>query len=230
MTNGTIQLAEDSSASGVVKSSEFLVGKDSLGDLLRVARNELNDVLGQTSLQKNLVDQPVGGNGKVAGLPDNDVTHQGRGTGQVASNGSEVEGAHGVDEALERAVLETVPETGRVVLRLLGEKLLGVVDVEAEEVSQLGGGINLGLPCILALAQDSRSHDLIAILVGDEVGCLEENGGTVRERKSLPCGLGSKSSVDSLVDIGGSGSVVVGDLAGVIGGVQLVRNGRCLDL
>lgn len=213
-----------------MKSSELLVGEDGLGNLHGVARYELNNVLGETSLKKNLVDEPVGGNGRVTGLPDNDVTHQGRGAGQVASNGSEVEGAHSVDETFERAVLEAIPETRRVVLRLLGEELLGVVDVEAEEISQLGGGVNLGLPCILALAQDRGGHDLIAILVGDEVSGLEEDGGTVGEGESLPCGLGSQSCVDGLVDIGGSGSVVVGDLLGVVRGVELVRNSRGLDL
>lgn len=219
LTNGTVQLAKHGSAASVVESSELLVGEDGLGDLLRVTGDELDDVLGQTSLEEDLVDEPVGRNGKVAGLPHNDVAHQGRGARQVTGNGSEIEGAHGVNETLQRAILETVPQTRRVVLGLLGEKLLRVVNVEAEEVCQLGGGVNLGLPCVFTLAEDGRGHDLIPVLVGDEVGSLEEDGRTVGEGQSLPGGLGGQSSLDGPVDIGGSGSVIVGHLAGVIGGV-----------
>lgn len=230
LANGTIKLAEDGRASGVVKSSELLVSEDGPGDLFGVTRDELNDVLGQTGLEQDLVDEPVGGNGEVTGLPNHDVAHEGGGTRQVAGNGREVEGAHGVDETLEGAVLETVPQAGRIVFGLLREELLGVVDVEAEEVSQLGGGINLGLPGVLALTENGSGHDLVPVLVGDEIGSFEEDGGTIGERESLPRGLGRQGSINGLVDIGGSGSVVVGDLAGVVRRVELVGEGGGLDL
>jgi hypothetical protein len=51
-----------------------------------------------------------------------------------------------------------------VVRRLLRVQLLCILDVESEEVDQLGGGIDLGLPGILALAQHGGRHDMVAVL------------------------------------------------------------------
>lgn len=213
-----------------MKSSKLLVGKDGLGDFHWVTRYKLDDVLGQTGLKENLVDKPVGGDGKVTRLPDDNIAHECWGARQVTGDGSKVEWAHGIDEAFKRAVFKTVPQPGRIVLGLLGEELLRVVDVEAEEVCQLGGGINLSLPRILALPEDRRGHDLIAILVGDKVGSLEEDGRTIREGEGLPGRFGGQSSLDGLINVGGCGRVVVGDLASVVRGVELMRNRRRFNL
>jgi len=196
LTDGAVELTEDAGAASVVEGSELPVLENNLGDVDGVTRDELDNVLGETSLDQDLVDEPVGGNGEVTGLPDNNVTEESRGTGQVTSNGSEVEGADSVDETLKGTVLETVPDTGRVVLRLDAVELLSVVDVEAEEVSQFSSSIDLSLPSVLALAEHGSSHDVVAVLGGDQVSSLEEDSSSVGEGEGLPGGLGSQSSVN----------------------------------
>lgn len=230
LTNGSVQLAEDLSATGVVEGSELLVGEDGLGDLDGVTGDELDDVLGQTGLEEDLVHEVGRGDTVVTGLPQDDVTQQSRGTSQVTTDGGEVKGADGVDETLESAVLGTVPDTGGVVDGLTGVQGLGVVDTKAEEVCKLGSGVNLGLPGVLALAQHGGGHDLIAVLVGDEVGSLEEDSSAVGKGESLPGGLGSEGSLDGLVDVFVCGSMVVCHGGGVIGGVELLGDGRGTDL
>lgn len=230
LANGSVQLAEDLSATGVVEGSEVFVGEDGLGDLDGVTGDELDDVLGQTGLEEDLVDEIGRSDTVVTGLPQDDVAQQSRGTSQVTTNGGEVEGADGVDETLESAVLGTVPDTGGVVDGLAGVQGLGVVDTKAEEVCKLGGGVNLGLPGVLALAQHGGSHDLIAVLVGDEVGSLEEDGSAVGKGESLPGRLGSEGSLDGLVDVFVGGGMVVCHGGGVIGGVELLGDGGSTDL
>ena len=74
------------------------------------------------------------------------VYHDGGSVGEVAGDGGEVEGGDGGDESLEGAVPHQV-EGGLGVLRdgLVAEELLAEVAVEAEEVNQLGGRVDLGL-------------------------------------------------------------------------------------
>lgn len=99
-----IQVAEDVGATGEVESSEVGVVKNSFGHLFSFTRNKLDNVLGQTCLEQDLVDQPVGRDGGWGRLPDNNVTHERRSTSQVTTNSSEVERTDGIDESLQRAV------------------------------------------------------------------------------------------------------------------------------
>lgn len=230
LADGAVELTEDGGASSVVESSKLLVLEDDLGDVDGVTGDKLDNILGETSLNQDLVDEPVGSNGEITGLPDNDVTEKSRGTRQVTGDGSEVEGADSIDKTLKGTVLDTVPDTRRVVHGLGVVELLGVVNVEAEEVSQLGGGIDLGLPSVLALAEHGSGHDVVSVLGGDEVGGLEEDGSSVVEGECLPGGLGSQSSVDSSRDISWGGSVVGGDSGGMVGRVLLLGEGGSLDL
>ena len=109
-------------------------------------------------------------------------------------------------------------------------EVLSVVDVEAEEVSQLSSGIDLSLPSVLALAEHSSGHDVVTVLGGDQVGGLEEDGSSVGEGESLTSRLGSQSSVNGGRDIGSGGSVVRGDGGGMIGRVLLLGESGSLDL
>lgn len=99
-----IQVAEDVGATGEVESSEVGMVKNSLGHLFSFTRNKLDHVLGQTCLEQDLVDEPVGRNGRWGRLPDDNVAHQRRGTSQVTTNGGKVEGTDSIDESLQRAV------------------------------------------------------------------------------------------------------------------------------
>lgn len=101
-----IEHTEDISATSEVKTSEFLVVEDGAGDLLSLTGHELNNVLGEASLEKDLVNEPVGSNRGRRGLPEDDVTHQSGRTGQIATDSGEVKGADSVDETLQRTVLE----------------------------------------------------------------------------------------------------------------------------
>lgn len=230
LADGGIELSEHGGAASVVEGSEFLVLENNLGNLNGVTRDKLNDILRETSLEEDLVDQPVGSDGKVTGLPDNNVAQERRGSREVTGDGSEVERADGVNETLERSVLEPVPDGGGVVHGLGAVQLLSVVDVEAEEVSKLGSRVDLGLPGVLALAEHGRGHDFVAVLGGDEVGGLEEDGSSVGKGERLPGGLGREGGVNGLGDIGGGRGVVRGDGGGVVGGVDLLGDGGALDL
>lgn len=194
--NLAVQTAEDGGGTSEVESSELTVGKDNLGHLSSITGKELNDTLGKASLEKDLVKEVVGGHGRRRRLPDDNVTHQGRGAGQVTTDGGEVEGGNGVDETLERTVLDTVPDTGGVVCGLVSVCVLSVLDIKAEEVAELGSSIDLSLVCVLALAGHGGSHNLIAVLASDQVGGLEEDGSAVGKGKVLPCGLCGQSSID----------------------------------
>lgn len=70
--------------------------------------------------------------------------------------------------------------------RLSREKLGGVVTVETEEISQLGGCIDLGLPDILALAQHRGGDELIAVPCRGKLGCPLENSRPIDKRGLLP--------------------------------------------
>jgi hypothetical protein len=230
LTDGAVELTENAGAASVVEGSKLLVLKDNLGDVDGVTRDKLDNVLREASLNQDLVDEPIGGNGKVTGLPDNNVTKKSRGTGQVTGNGSKVEGANSIDETFEGTVLETVPDTRRVVLGLDTVELLSVVYVEAEEVSQLSSGIDLSLPSVLALTEHGSGHDVVTVLGGDQIGSLEEDGGSVGEGERLPSRLGSQSSVNGGRDICSGGSVVRGNGGGMVGRVLLLGESGSLDL
>src|SRR3712207_9139169 len=78
-----------------------------------------------------------------------------RGGGQVAGDRGEVERRDRVDEALERTVVDPVPDAGRA-HRLLGHDLAGEVHVVAPEVDQLAGAVDLRLVGGLRLTQHRR--------------------------------------------------------------------------
>ena len=205
-----VQHTEDISASSEVKSSELAAVEDGASDLLSITRNKLDNILGQTGLEQDLVHEPVGGNSSGRGLPDDDVTHQGGGTSQVTADGSEVEGADSVHETLERTVLSAVPHAGGVVRRLLGVKFLGVFHTKSEEVNKLSGGVNLGLPGILALSVHGQSHDVVAVLGRNQVGGLEEDAGTLSEGSVGPRLASREGGVNCGLHIGLCGIGVSG--------------------
>ena len=121
-------------------------------------------------------------------LPHDGVAHQRRRGRQVRGDRREVERRHRVDESFERAVLELIPH--RVVAdRLLGEQLLGVVHVEAPEVDDLAGGVDLGLEHRLRLPEHRRAVDGVAPRRGQQFGGLQEHGRAIveRPRATTPC-------------------------------------------
>ena len=106
--------------------------------------DEVDDAVRQPGLLEQAHDEVRGVGGGRRRLPDDRVAHQRRRGREVAADGREVERADGEDEALERAVLQPVPDARRRhgLLRVDARQVVGV---EAPEVDQLGGGVDLGL-------------------------------------------------------------------------------------
>ena len=92
--------------------------------------------------------------------------------------------------------------------------LLGVVYVEAEEVDQLTGTVDLRLVGVLALGQHGGRVDLRTVWTREQVGGLQEDGRAMLERHVLPLGLGLQCGVD--------GGTHVFGLA-MVRGAQVVR-------
>lgn len=113
--------------------------------------------------------------------------------------------------------------------RLLSVQVLSVLDTETEEVAQLGGGVNFGLPGVLALTVHGQGHDIVAVLGGNQVGRLEEDAGTFSKRSGSPRLAGLKSGVDGGLDIRGGGMRVCGQRS-MGSGVGLCEGFRALDL
>ena len=154
----------------------------------RVARQEVDHARRQARLLQQLVEVPVAERGGVRRLPHHRVAHE-RGRGrQVAADRREVERRDGVDEALERPVVHPVPHARRGV-GLLPVDPLGVVDVEAEEVDQLAGAVDLGLVGGLALAQHGGRVEPLAVGRGQQVGRLEEDRRAILEAPVGPVAL-----------------------------------------
>ena len=150
--------AEDRARAGEVHAGELGVIEADLGDRAGVARDEIDHAVRQPGLAQDLEDQPVGEDRGLRRLPDDGVAHQRRRRRQVAADGREVERRDGVDEALEAALLHAIVDARRRD-RLLLCDLLGEVDVEAPEVGQLRGRVDLGLAHGLALAEHRRRVD-----------------------------------------------------------------------
>ena len=119
-----------------------------------------------------------GGRGR---LPQHGVAHHRRRGRQVAADRGEVERRHREDEPLEGAVLDAVPHARRGD-RLVLVDLLHEVGVEAPEVDELAGGVDLGLEDGLGLAEHGGRVGLVAARAGEQVGGLQEDRGAVVPR------------------------------------------------
>ncbi len=84
---------------------------------------------------------------------------------------------------------------------LLAVQLLGVLDVEAKEIAEFRGSIDLSLPGILALTEHRRRHEVVSVLGAYQVGGLQEYSGTVHEGKGLPRRLCGEGGVDRCLDM-----------------------------
>lgn len=230
VSNSAPQGLEDLSGSSEVETSKVLV-VDTLADNLRwVSGDELDDRWWDTGLEEDLVGDVRSKGGSWGWLPDDDVSDNGRGEDEVTTDSGEVEWGNGEDETFESTVFSSVPDTGRVAWGLNSVHVLDVLDTESQEISELGSRVNLGLPSVLALTEHGGGHKFVPVLAGDEVGSLEEDGGTVGPWELLPSVLGGKSVLDGALDHLGSGSVVRGEVVGVVMGHGLLLEVTSLDL
>src|SRR4029077_14058207 len=120
-------------------------------------------------------------------LPDDGVPHdRGRG-GEIAPDGREVERRDGVYEPLERAKVEVVPHAGHRE-RLVGVTPLRLMDIEAVEVDQFAGRIDLRLMRRLRLAEHGGRVDDSPMPRGEQIRGLEKDRCAALElpRRPLP--------------------------------------------
>ena len=165
---------------------------------------------GLQQLQREVGGDRLGG----GRLPEHGVAHQRRRGRQVAGDGAEVERGDRVDEALERPVLDPVPDAGGGD-RLVGEDLRGEVHVEAQEVDQLAGGVDLGLVGRLRLAQHRGGGDRLAPGPGQQVGGAQEHRGPLVEGQVAPGRGAAWRGLDGVGDVGVGGVGVAADHRGV---------------
>ncbi len=156
-------------------------------------------------------------------FPDNRVAKQRRRRREVAANRREVERRHGVDEALERAVLHLVPDAGTAD-RLLVIELLREVRVEAPEVDHFRGGIDLGLKRRLRLPEHRRGVHRRTPGGGQQFRGAQQHGGAVLPWPCGPLAARGRGGGDGLLDLLGTGEMVIGEHVRVI-----VRHHRMLD-
>ena len=152
---------EDLGAAGEVNAREIRRGQQRVGDHAGAARQEVDDARRHARRLEHAHHVVRAQHRARRRLPDRHAAHQHGRRREVAADRREVERRHRVDEAFERPVLELVPDAGAVD-RLLGVELLRVADVEAPEVDELAGGVDLRLEHRLRLAQHRRRVDASA--------------------------------------------------------------------
>ncbi len=180
-----------------------------IADVLARAVDEVDDPVGEPGLLEDphrVVRGQHRGRGR---LPENGVAHERGRAGEVAADRREVERRDGEDEALERPVLHPVPDAGARD-RLLLVHPRHERGVEAPEVDQLAGRVDLGLVGRLRLAEHRGRVQRVAPGPGEQLGRAEEDGGPLLPRNAVPVlpslGRGLDRCLDllrpTLVDIG----------------------------
>lgn len=83
--------------------------------------------------------------------------------------------------------------------RLIFCIFLQVIRVHANEVDELGGGIDLSLDDSLRLTKHRGSVQLLAVFSGHQVGGLHPNVHALLQSRSVPLHLGSDRVLDGLL-------------------------------
>ena len=181
------QRPKDLGGAREVEARELRVVERRVRDLGRVAGDEVDHPRRQAGLLQQLVGEVARENGMGRRLPQHTTAHQRRKPREVAANRREVERTHGVDEPLQRPVVQPVPlPSGRG--RLVVVDRFGEVSAPAVEVHQLARRVDLGLVRRLALAQHRRGVEDRPPLGRQQVRRLQEDGRSIlpRPRRPLP--------------------------------------------
>src|SRR5665647_3052256 len=121
---------------------------------------------------------------------------------QGPSAGGDVERRACVDEALERTVVDAVPDARGVGWRLVRHDPPSEVDIEPPEVDQLAGGVDLGLVAGLGLAQHRGGDNPCPPWPGKQVGRLEQDGRAIVEGQGTPGGCRRHGRRDCSLGLG----------------------------
>lgn len=99
-----------------------------------VGRDKVDHPVRDTRLTKHFENSPIGEHGRVRGLPQHHVPHQGWGGDQVPTNGREVERGDGSYETLQSSVHGPVPGPVGMERGLGLVYLHGVLHTKSQEV------------------------------------------------------------------------------------------------
>ena len=92
-------------------------------------------------------------------------------------------------------------------MELLGGDLLGVVDVEPQEVDQLARRVDLRLERGLRLAEHGRGVETLAPRAREQLGGLEQDGGALVERQGAPARRRLLGRGDRVTSVGLGGTL-----------------------
>ena len=176
-------------------AGQVLRCEDLLADYGTLSRNEIHHAVGEACFLVDLHQVVVREDGRGGRFPHGHVAHQHRRHIEVRCDGGEVERRQREDEAFERAVLHRID----LALRALGLEAVdlgGKVRIVAQEVDQLAGGVDLGLVEVLALAEHRGSVHQRAVLRGNELRGLHQDGGAHRPVGHRPLLVGFHRGVD----------------------------------
>ena len=201
---------EDGRRPGEVDPGQLGAGERCVADRRAGAVDEVDDAVGQARLLEQAHHVVGGERGRRGRLPEDGVSHQGRRRGQVAADRREVERRHGEDEALERAVLHPVPGAWRRV-RLFLVDARHELDVEAPEVGQLAGGVDLRLVRRLRLAEHRRRVQGRPPRPREQLGRAKEDRRPLLPGHAVPVVAGLAGRCDRLFNLRGAAGVDVGE-------------------
>ena len=117
---------------------------------------------------------------------------------------------------------DLLPRSGCVSRWLLSIQLFDKLDTKAEKIGELCCCVDFCLPGVLALAEHSGSHELVAVFCADEVGNLEKDGSAVCPRGGFPSGLVGERRLDGLGEQGRRGFMVCAQVGSMVVGERLL--------
>lgn len=201
--------AKDLRRSREVHTGEIRIGEQLRGDRSAVAIDEVDHTVGQPGLaqQRHGEVRRILGVGRW--LPDHGIAHQGRRRRQVSGDRREIEGRRGIDEALERPIVDAVPDARRRQWLLL-QKPPHVVDVEAPEVDQLGRRVDFRLMRRLGLPEHGRGVQPVPPGTGEQIGRAQEDRRALLPRRCRPIVPGAPGCLDGRLHLGPFGQMSIG--------------------
>ncbi len=199
---------EDPRRACEVHSGEIGAREGSVADRGARAGQHVDHAVRQARLLEQAHDVVGRQHRRRGGLPENDVSHQCGRRRQVAGDRREVERRDREHEAFERAVFEPVRDARRRDrLHLVDPRR--ELDVEAEEVDQLAGGVDLSLLHGLRLAEHRRGEERVAPGAGEQLRSAEKDRGAVFGRPARPVLRCRRGSSDRQPDVLGTALVDV---------------------
>jgi hypothetical protein len=110
------------------------------------------------------------------------------------------------------------------------QKFNRLCPVSSTDDANLCSSINLCLPNILSLSQDSSSDQFIPVLFADEFCSLEKDGSAIAPRHGFPSGLGCKGSLNRPCNSCLVCLMICAEVPGMVRRNQLLSKLACLDL